>query len=160
MHDGVIRAGGGTLSAFDALALHDAAAAVDKLDRALRADLLARGGKAALTQLGRIVPVRRAGVAGIGDDVDERRLVILLGDGGLIHALGQKRALLHGLKRQTHRQPHALARDGAFEEDGLAVQGVLARHDAERDVLHLRVVAGIGHSGNLGKDLFSDVGDQ
>ena len=99
-------------------------------------------------------------MAGVGDDVDERRLIILLGDGGLIHALGQKRARLHGLEGQTHRQPHALAGDGALEKHGFAVQRALAGDDLEGDVLHIGVVAGVGHSGDLGKDFLSDVGDQ
>ena len=99
-------------------------------------------------------------MAGVGDDVDERRLVILLGDGRLIHALGQKRAGLYGLQGQAHRKAHALARNGAFEKDGLAVQRALAGDDLEGDILHIGVVAGVCHPGDLGKDFFPDVGDK
>ena len=99
-------------------------------------------------------------MAGVGDDVDERRLVILLGDGRLIHALGQKRPLLHRLERQAHGQTHALTGDGPLQKYGFPVQRALPRHDAEGDVLHLGVVAGIGHPGDLRKDLLADVGDQ
>ena len=158
--DGVVRTGSGAFAALDAELLVDAALAVDKFDRALRAHALARGGEAALTQLVDTVLPRRAGVAGVGDDVDERRLVILLGDGGLIHALGQKRARLHGLEGQTHGQPHALAGDGALEKHGLAVQRALAGDDLEGDILHIGVVAGVCHPGDLGEDFFSDLCDQ
>ena len=99
-------------------------------------------------------------MAGVGDDVDERGLVILLGDGGLVHALGQKRARLHGLEGQTHGQPHALAGDGALEKHGLAVQRALAGDDLEGDILHIGVVAGVCHPGDLGKDFLSDLCDQ
>ena len=99
-------------------------------------------------------------MAGVGDDVDERRLVILFGNGGVVHALGQKCARLHGLQGQAHRQPHALARDGALEKDRFPVQRARAGDDPVWDILHLAAVAGIGHPGNLGEDLFADIGDE
>ena len=97
IRNGVIRTGSGAFAALDAQLLVDAALAVDEFDGALRAHALARGGKTALTQLCHAVLLRRAGVAGVGDDVDERRLIILLGDSRLVHALSQKCARLHGL---------------------------------------------------------------
>ena len=157
VHDGVIRAGCRAFAALDAEALGDAAAAVYKFDRALGAHLLARRRKAALTKLRRKVAVRGAGVTGVGDDVHERRLVILLGDRRLIHALGEHGALLHRLERQAHRQPHALARDGALQKHRLTVQRAAAGDDLVWDVLHLRIVAGIRHPRDLGKDLFANV---
>ena len=99
-------------------------------------------------------------MAGIGDNIDEGRLIILLGDGCLVHALGQKRARLYGLQGQTHRKTHAFARDGALKKDRFAVQRALAGDDLEGDVLHIGIVAGVGHSGDLGKDFFPDVGDK
>ena len=38
-------------------------------------------------------------MTGVGNDIDQRRLVVLLCDGGVIHSFGEKRPRLHGLKR-------------------------------------------------------------
>ena len=159
-YDRVIRAGRGAFAAFDALFLIDAALAVDEVNRALGTDALTRRGKTALAESCRLIPFRGTGVAGVGNDVDERRLIVLLGDGRVTHALAQHRPLLHGLERQSHCQPHALSRDGPLEKNGLAVARVDAGDDFIRNILHLGIVSGVGHSGHLGKDLFSDVGDE
>ena len=112
--DGVVGAGTGALAALDALLRVNVAFAVDEGDRALGADPLAGSGQTVLAVLRHPVLVSRAGVAGIGNDIDERRLVILLGDGGGIHALGHQAAGLDGADGQAHSQPHPLTRNGAL----------------------------------------------
>ena len=95
----MIRAGFGAFAALDAELLIDPALAIDEFHRALRAHPLARRGKTPLAELGHAVLLRRARVAGVGDDVYKRRFIVLLGDRRLIHALGEKRPGLHGLQR-------------------------------------------------------------
>ena len=100
-------------------------------------------------------------MAGVGDDVDERRLVVLLGNGGGIHALGHQVTGLDGPQVQTHGRADTLAGDGALQEDGVAVQRLIAGNDDVGQLVHALVApAGIGHAGNLGEDLLADVRDQ
>ena len=159
--DGVVGAGAGALAALDALFRVNVAFAVDEGDRTLGADLLAGGGQTVLAVLRHPVLVNRAGVAGIGNDIDERRLVILLGDGGGIHALGHQAAGLDGADGQAHSQPHPLTRNGALQENGLPVQGLIAGNDLEGQILRpLVAVAAVSHTGDLGKYLFANIRDQ
>lgn len=158
--DGMIGTGGSAFSTLDTGRLIDHAFAVDKPNRALGADALARGGQTALTEICDLIPLGRAGVAGIRDDADERRLIILLRDGRVIHSLGQQCASLHGPEGQAHRQSHPFARNRALEKHGFPVQRAVAGNDAIWNVLHLGIVAGIGHPGDLGKDFFANIGDQ
>ena len=106
--------GAGALAALDALFRVNVALAVDEGDCALGTDPLAGSCQTVLAVLRHPVLVSRAGVAGIGNDIDERRLVILLGDGGGIHALGHQAAGLDGADGQAHSQPHPLTRNGAL----------------------------------------------
>ena len=149
------------LAALDALLRVNVAFAVDEGDRALGADLLAGGGQTVLAVLRHPVLVGGAGVAGIGNDVDQRRLVILLGNGGGIHALGHQTAGLDGADGQAHGEPYPLTRDGAFQENRLPVQGLVAGDDLEGQVLRsLVAVAAVCHAGDLGKYLFANIRDQ
>ncbi len=100
-------------------------------------------------------------MAGIRDDIDQGRLIILLCDGGMIHALGHQCPGLDGADAQTHGQPHPLAGNGSFQKDGLPVQRLVAGDDLEGQIFGLGVVsAGVGHPGHLGEDFFADVRDQ
>ena len=156
----MIGTGGSAFSTFDAGCLVDHTFSVDKLNRAFGADALAGGGQTALTEICDLIPLRRTGVTGIRNDVDERRFIILLRDGRVIHALGQQCAGLHGPEGQPHRQPYPFTRDRALEKYGFPVQWAVAGDDVVRNVLHLCIVAGIGHPGDLSKDLFTNIGDQ
>ena len=158
--DRVIGTGFGAFAALDAELLVNAALAVYKFHRALRAHPLARRGKTPLAELGHAVLLRRARVAGVGDDVYKRRFIVLLGDRRLVHALGEKRPGLHGLQGKAHRQTYALARNRTLEKYRFPVQRVRARDDPERNVLHLCVVARIRHPRHLGEDLLANVRNQ
>ena len=97
--DGVVGAGARALAAADADGFVNNALAVCKGNRALGAHALARRCQTALTDIGHAVALRRTGMTGVGNDIDQRRLVVLLCDGGVIHSFGEKRPRLHGLKR-------------------------------------------------------------
>ena len=100
-------------------------------------------------------------MAGVGDDIDERGLVILLGNGGVVHALGHQGAGLDGAQGQAHGQADPLAGNGPLQKDGLSVQRVVAGDDDVGQVLAPGVVAAlIGHSGHLGEGSFSDIRNQ
>ena len=159
--DGVVGTGVCALAALDALSRVNVAFAVDEGDRTLGADLLTGGGQTVLAVLRHPVLICRAGVTGIGNNVNQRRLVILLGNGGGVHALGHQAAGLDGADGQTHGKPHPLSGDGAFQENRLPVQGLIAGDDLEGQVLRLGVVAAVvGHAGDLGEYVFANVCDQ
>ena len=100
-------------------------------------------------------------MTGIGNNVNQRRLVILLGNGGGVHALGHQAAGLDGADGQTHGKPHPLSGDGAFQENRLPVQGLVAGDDLEGQILRPFIsVAAVGHAGNFGKHLLTNIRDQ
>ena len=159
--DGVVGAGAGALAALDALFRVNVALAVDEGDCALGTDPLAGSCQTVLAVLRHPVLVGGAGVTGVWNDVDKGRLVILLGDGGGIHALGHQTAGLDGADGQAHGEPYPLTRDGAFQENRLPVQGLVAGDDLEGQVLRsLVAVAAVCHAGDLGKYLFANIRDQ
>ena len=161
MDDGVVGAGFGTLAALDTLFLIDEAAPVDERDGALGADLLAGSSKAVLAADGNLVLVLGAGVAGVGNDIDQGRLIILLGNCGGIHALGHQTPGLNGADAKAHGKANPLTGDGALQEDGFPVQGLVAGDDLIGQILRVCVVAaGVRHACDLGKDVFSDVCDE
>ena len=139
----------------------DAALAVDELDGLPGAHLLAGGRQAVLAHVRDPVAVGGAGMAGVGDDVDKGRLVILLGNGGVIHALGHEAAGLDAAHGKTHGKPHPLTGNGTLQEDGLPVQGLVAGNDEEGQILGLGiVVAVVGHPSHFGKNFFADIRDE
>ena len=87
MDNCMIWAGLFALAALDTLLRINMTLAIDKRYGALRTYLLAGGGQAILTALRDPVLISGAGMAGIGDNIDQWRLVILFGNGRLIHTL-------------------------------------------------------------------------
>ena len=161
MDDGVIGAGLGALAAADALGRVDPALAVDEADGLPGAHLLAGGSQAVLAHIRDPIAIGWTDMAGVGNDVDQRRLIILPGNGGVIHALGHQAAGLDAAHGKAHGQPHPLTGNGPLQEDGLPVQRLVAGDDEKGQVLCLGIVLpGIGHPGHLGKNLFSDIGYQ
>ena len=140
----MVGAGLGALAAFDAGVLTDIALAVDVADGVPGADLPAGLGQAALAVLGDAVLVCRAGVAGVADDIDEGRLIVLLGDGALAEALAEQGPLVHRPQGQAHGHPDPLPGDGPLQEDGFPVLGLLAGDDDIGQLLHSVVVAVVG----------------
>ena len=161
MDDGMVGAGLGALAALDALVRVNMALAVDKTDGILGADLLAGGGQTVLAAFRDPVLVGGAGVAGVGDDIDQRRLIVLLGTGSGVHALGHQMTGLDGTDGKTHGKSYTLTGDGPLQEHALPVQGLVAGDDSVGQVLGVGIVtAGIGHPGHLGEDIFADIGNQ
>ena len=159
--NGVVGAGLGALAALDALAAVNEALAVDKADGIPGADLLAGGGQTVLAVLRDLVLVGGAGVAGIGDDVDQGGLVVLLGNGGMIHALGQQAAGLDGTDGQAHGKSYALTGNGPLQEHRFPVQGLVTGDNDVGQILGLGVVvAVVSHAGHFGENLFPDVCNQ
>ena len=100
-------------------------------------------------------------MAGIGNDINERRLIVLLGNGGVVHTLGDQAPGLDGTDGQAHGKAHPLTGNGPLQENGFPVQRLVAGDDHIGQILRLGIVAvGVGHSGHLGKDLLADVCDQ
>ena len=152
-------------AAVDALLLVDVGLLVAEGDGALGADLAAGVRQAALAGVGHAVDVVVARVAGKLDDVDQGRLVVGLGDGGVGEAVGEALALVHALERQAHGQADALLHDRALQEDRLAVGGNVAGDDLVREVADLAtggllVVLGhvVGDLGHVGEHVATDLG--
>lgn len=127
-----------TAPALDALFLIDDALALDGADRALRADLLAGMGQAPLAGVGDTNLLGRAGVAGKGDDVDQRRIVVFGCNGALGDAVADRRMLRNGPDRQADGKAQPLRNDGALKEDIFTVFGNFTGNDL------------VGQGGNTG----------
>ena len=127
-------------------------------DGPLGAGVLTVPRQTALACAGHLVVGGRAGIAGVLDDVDQRGIVVLRGNGTLLHAVGQHRVLRHRPQRQAHGQPDALTHDGPLQKHGLPLPPHLAGHDLIGQLLHARVVSTlIGQLRHLGKDPLADV---
>ena len=161
MDNGVVRTGLGALAALDAFRLINVRLAVFELDSALGADLFAGTGKAVLAVLGDLILVGGAGMAGIGNGVDQRRLIILLRNRGMIHTLGDQMAAIRRTKAQAHSKAHTLTGNGPLQKNRLTVQRAVAGNNDVGQLLCLGIVAAvISHASDLSKDLFSDIRDQ
>ena len=159
--DGVVGAGLGAQPAVDALLLIDVGLLVLEGDGALGADLAAGVREAALAGVAHLVDVVLAGVAGELDDVDQRRLVVGLGNRGVDDAVGHALRLVDALQRQAHGQANALRHDGALEEDGLAVGRDLAGDDLVGQALEISLGVLpllVGDAGDAREDLSANLG--
>ena len=100
-------------------------------------------------------------MARVGDNVDERRLIVLLGNGRMVHTVRHQGTGLDRTQGKTHGKADALAGNGSLKENGFTVQRAVARHDNIRKILDLRIVTAlVGHSGHLGEYLFTNVCNQ
>ena len=100
-------------------------------------------------------------MAGIRNDVNERRLIILLCDGSLVHTLGDQVTAIGRTQAQAHSKPHPLAGNGPLQEYRLPVQGTVSGDNHIGQLIGaLIALAGIGHPGHLGKNFFSNIRDQ
>ena len=158
LDDGLIGAGVLALAALDAQVLVDDRLPSLRPDGALGTGVLAVPRQTALTGAGHLIVGGRTGVAGILDDVDQRRIVVFLRDGALLHAVGQQRMLRHRTQGQSHSQPDPLAHDGALQKDGFPLPPDLAGYDLIGQLLDPGVVAAlVGQLRHLGKDALADI---
>ena len=160
LDDRVVGAGVGATAAFDALLLIDGGLAMDKLDGVFGTDLMTALAQTALAEFRDAVLLGRAGIAGKIDNVNQRRVVVLLRHGALVDAVGKQGVFLDRAKRQTHGQPDALAGNGTLQENGLTVGSHFAGNDDIGQLFHPAVVAVVGHPGHLSKDFFPNIRDK
>ena len=137
------------------------ALAVSEVDRVLGADLMAGSRQTVLAQIRHHILLGGAAVAGEGNDVDERRLIILLRDGRVIHALGDQHTLIRGAHGKTHGKADPLAGNGPLQKDGFPVQGILAGDDFVGKIQGGGVVAAfVGELCHFFEHILADVCDQ
>jgi len=165
LDDGVVGADGDAAAALDALILIDGGTAALPSDSLLGAHFHTGVCKAALTQVGHLDQLFGAAVAGKLDHVDQRGIIVLIGDGSILQTGDHAVVLVHAAGGQTHSQTHALLNDGALQEDVLAQLALLTGDDGVGDLAHqvvglLALDIGVSHAGDLGKHLTADLDDR
>ena len=165
LDDGVVGADGDAAAALDALVLIDGGTAALPSDGLLGAHFHTGVCKAALTQVGHLDQFFGAAVAGKLDHVDQRGIIVLIGDGSILQTGDHAVVLVHAAGGQTHSQTHALLNDGTLEEDILAQLALLTGDDGIGDLAHqvvglLALDVGVSHAGDLGKHLTADLDDR
>src|SRR5699024_7316943 len=126
LDDRAVGAGADAAAALDAETLVDMASAVDKADGLFGADFLAGMRQAALAHIGDLDDLFRAAVAGELDDVDQRRLVVLVRNDAFLQTFAGGDALVNGAQGEAHGQADALRDDGSLQEDAAAQRMFLA----------------------------------
>ena len=124
-------------AAFYAFTLVNDRLAVFEGDRLLRAYDLARMRQAPLAGVSHMHHIVGALMARELDDVDKRRLIVLLRDDTILRTVRNRRVFICLADRQTHGKTHPLIDDRPLEEDTVSVSRLLTRNDAVRNVLHL-----------------------
>ncbi len=147
--DGAIGALVGTLAALDALGLIDDALALYQGNSILGAHLHTGVGQTTLAHIGHPHLLGGAGVAGVGDDIDQRGLIVLLRDHAVLQLRVGRRVLAQVPQGQADGQTDALGHHSALHQDVLAVLGHLAGDDLMGQTADgLGIVAALeGHSG-------------
>ena len=138
-------------AALDALFLIDDRAAIDDVDGILGANLGAGMRQTALTALGDYDLLLRAGMAGKLNDVDERRLIVLLLGRALFDAIRDRLVSRSGAHRHTHCQTQTLAYNRTLQENAVTVRCTLTGQDLVGQPLHglCIIVALIRHTRNF-----------
>ena len=162
LDDSAVRAAVDAAATLDAEALVNVALAVAEADGVLRADLLAGVRQAALAHGRDLDDLLRAGVAGKLDDIDQRRLVVLVRNNAVLQTLTGGHALIQRTQGHAHGQTDALGDDGSLQEDAAAQRFFLTGNDLEGQLTHQLFVVGklvdlIGHAGNLSEHLATDI---
>ena len=162
LDNGAVRAAVDAAAALDAEALVDVALAVAEADGVLRTDLLTGVCQTSLTHRGDLDDLLRAGVAGKLDDVDQRRLVVLVCDDAVLQTLAGRDALVQRAQGHAHGQTDALRDDSSLQKDAAAQGLFLTGNNFEGQLTHQLLVIGklvdlIGHAGNLSEHLTTDI---
>ncbi len=137
--DGVIGTHILAFPALDAFLLVNHGLAVHHGDSPLWAYAVARMGYAAHAGAGDFIMVLRAGIAGRGDDLHQRRLIVFLIDIALFQSLCQMAGMLSVLRPQAHAhgQADALSDNGPVAVYALPVQGLFIIYDFVGERLHV-----------------------
>ena len=121
-----------------------------QIDGILGADVHAGVGNAALAAVGDADLLGRAGVAGIGDDIDQGLVEIFLIRSGIldIGADGGRGAVGVQIHAQSQLEPGG--NNGPLQEHVMAMMGNLSGNDLVGDHVHLLIIiALIGQSGHF-----------
>ena len=127
--DGVVRADGLAPPALDTLGLIDERSAVYDRNGALGAHFRTGMRHAAAAVIRDLVKVGRARRARGGNDLHQRRFVILVRDVAFPQSARDMHGYVLGAQRQPHRKAHAFRTDGALAPDAFAVDRSVARGD-------------------------------
>ena len=146
-------------AALDALVLVDDGLALVERDGILGAGVVAVVGQTALTQVRHLIVGGRAGVAGVFDNVDQRRIIVLLGHSTLLHAVTEQAVLRHGAQRQAHGKADAFAHNGPLQEDRLPLRGLFAGQYLIWQLFHPGIILVIRHPRHLGKHALTGIGN-
>ena len=161
MNDGIVGACLGALAAADAFVKVNVGTVVPERDGVLGADLLAGTCQTVLAIIADLVLVTGTGMAGIGDDVDQRGLIVLLCNGSSVHALGNQMAAVTGTQAEAHGKTNAFTGNGTFQEYRFPVQRAVAGYNLIRQFVNTFVtLSGICHPGDFGENFFADVRNQ
>ena len=153
-----IRANLGAAAAFDAFFLIDHGFTVYDGNSVPRADLLAGMRQTALTAVRHTVLLFRAGIAGKFNDIDKRRIIVLLRDCALVDSHRNRRVLVHRAQRQADGKAQALSDNRALQKNGVAVLRRLSMDNLVRQALDSRIIAAlICQARNLCKYLSPDI---
>ena len=139
------------LAALDALALVDVAVLVlIQIDGVFGADVHARVRNTALAAVRDADLLRRAGVAGVRDDVYQGILVVLLEFLGPLNVLADGRGVPGVAHIQAHGQADPLLHNGPLQKHVMTVFGHVALDHLEGDMVCLAGIAALkGQPGNL-----------
>ena len=162
LDDGAVGAAVDAAAALHTQALVDVAFAVAEADGVFGADFLAGVGKAALAHLGDLDDLLGAAIAGELDDVDQRRLIVLVRDDAVLQAFGGGHALIQRAQGEAHGQTDTLGHDGSLQEDAATQRFFLAGDDLKGQLTHqLRIVRQlvgvVSHTGHFGEHLATDI---
>ena len=127
-------------------------------DGTLGANRLTGVGQTALAVGGDPDLLGRAGVAGKLDDIDQRGLIILLRDVGLLDAVAGRTVLLRRPQRQAAGKAQALGNDGSLQENIAPVFGDFAGYDLIRDFVNTGIIAAlVGQAGDFLENALADI---
>lgn len=158
--DGVIGTYFDAAAAFNALIVVDFTAPVSAVDGLFGTYLPTWVLQTVLTCIRNGDAIAGTGVAGVSDDVDQRRIIIFFGNGGLLNAVGDGDKVLDGPQRQADGQPKPLADDGALQKNTVPIACLVAGNDAVGELDDTGVVAAlVGEAGDLLEHAPADFGE-
>ena len=152
-----------TLSAADTFFLIDHRASVDDGNGALGANLRAGVSNAAPAHITDFVFIRFTGIAGRGDHLHQRGLIIFFIDIAGFNSRGNMNCLIFRAKGHSHSQTHSFAGDCPFPVNTFTVSCFFLNDGVRNcfDIGNQRLIGGIkSHFRNFRKNFFSDFFDR
>ena len=161
-NDGLIGANVSAVTALNTLGLINKAAAAAERDGTFGANFHAGMRKTALAKIGYLHRLFGAAVAGKLDNIDQRRIIVLMGNGGIFQTGNHAVVFIDTAQRQTQCKAHTLFNDGALQENIAAQLAHFSGHDLKGNVPHhlvcfFSLYVGITHAGYFRKYLAADL---